>query len=348
MKPTVRNIADMAGVSTASVSLVLNNKPSRITTATKQKILKAAEELGYDFKIKQRKEANDPNELDDPIIGVIRPRYNNEFLDACQCGIDRYAYVYGYKVITCNVDDSTVLTLDYIHALARLGVMGIILIPPVDMNENKNNEKLGDALKSAGIPYLLLDQAIDRVYCDFITTDNKGGAYMAAEYLIHNGHREIGMIAGKRDVYTCRKRIEGYKEALAFYNISIKDENIYYGNYRWQTGYKGMKYLEKLGVRTVFAYDDEIAIGVYKYAQEKGLKIGEDISVVGFNDSSIATILTPGLTSVNQPGELMGKKACEVLIKRITGEDKDAVRTTYFGPRLTERCSVKNVGNIDD
>lgn len=349
MKPTVRDIAKEADVSIASVSLVLNDKPSRITEATRERILKAARELGYDFEKKKQKaeknvqETAAPRRLQTSVIGVIRPGYNSEFSDACQRGIDKYARVYGYQTVFCTADDSTEQALECVRTLTGVGVAGIIMMPPMDMNVQHHNERLGEALKGAKVPFLLLDQAIDRVFCDFITADNKSGGYMAAEYLIHSGHRGIGMIVGDREVYTCRKRIEGYKEALAFYDISIRDEYIYYGHYTARTGYEGMKYLDDLGIRAVFTYNDEIALGVYQYARERGKVIGEDISVVGFNDSAIARILTPSLTSVAQPGELMGKKACEVLINRITGEDKERVRTTYFAPVLTERDSVKSL-----
>lgn len=346
MKPTVRNIAEKANVSTASVSLVLNDKPSRITEETRERILEAARELGYNFEEKKKKEkqireSQEEIAKNSAVIGVIRPRYYNEFLDACQKGIDQYSRVYGYHTVICAGNDTTRQTLDSIQFLKSLKVAGLIVIPPMDMNIEKNNEKLGRALKEAGIPFLLLNQAIDRVYCDFITADNKSGGYMATEYLIHNGYDKIGMIVGNREVYTCRKRIEGYKEALAFYNISIKEEYIYYGQYKRQTGYEGMKYLYDLGVKAVFAYDDEIALGVYQYAGENGLAIGKDISVVGFDDAYVSAVLTPPLTTIAQPGEQMGKKACETIINRITGNDKEAVRNTYFSPILVERNSVK-------
>ena len=349
MKPTVRNIAEKANVSTASVSLVLNNKPSRITEATRERIIEAARELGYNFEEKKRKVKQLTESLEEAgkrpaVIGVIRPRYCNEFLDACQKGIDQYSQVYGYHTVVCAGNDTTEQALDRIQFLAGLKVAGLIVVPPMDMNIEKNNEKLGHALKETGIPFLLLNQAIDRVYCDFITADNKSGGYMATEYLIHNGYDKIGMIVGNREVYTCRKRIEGYKEALAFYNISIKEEYIYYGQYRRQTGYEGMKYLHGLGIKAVFAYDDEIALGVYQYARENNLIIGQDISIVGFNDMDVAAVLIPPLTTISQPGEQMGKKACEIIINRITGKDKEAVRNTYFAPVLVERQSVRMMG----
>lgn len=345
MRPTVRDIAKKAEVSIASVSLVLNNKPSRITEATRQRILKAARDLGYDFDSKQSKEENSipAQETGDRLIGVVRSRYHSDFLDHCMQGIEKYAYMHGYKVLDCMADNTTEIALDYLGVLARSGVLGIIMIPPGDMNENHNNEKLGEALRGAGVPFLLLDQAIDRVFCDFITADNKAGAYTAVEHLIHNGHQEIGMIAGKREVYTSRKRVEGYKEALAFYNISIKDEYIYYGPIQSQTGYEGMKTLYEKGIRAVFTCDLELVGGVYRYAKDHSLVIGEDLSIVSFNDSEAASFMNPPLTCVTQPGELMGKKACEILISRITRVNKEPINNNYFTPWLTERGSVKTI-----
>lgn len=340
MKPTVRDIAERAGVSTASVSLVLNDKPSRITDGTKTKIIEAAKELGYEFQEKrQRKKENEAGRL----IGVIRPQYHSEFVDMCLHGINRYAYVYGYKIISCDIDSTVELALEYLEVFKEIGVAGVIMLPSVNMNENGSNDAVGKSLYGLKKPFLLLDQAIDRVYCDFVTADNKGGAYMATEYLIHKGHQNIGVISGNREAYTSRKRIEGYKEALAFYDISIKDENVIYGKFERQTGYDGMKVLMERGVRAVFACDDEIAVGIYQYAQEYKLRIGDDISVVGFNHSKFTTMLFPALTAVSQPGELMGKKACEMLIERMEGDNKESFRTTYFSPGLIEKNSVKSI-----
>lgn len=361
MKPTVREIAKRAEVSIASVSLVLNNKPSRITAATKERILAAARELGYPEDALPGGRADGAvsgGSVDGaasggraaglagavscvrPLLGVIRPGYFNEFYDSCQLGMDSYAYVHGYKFI-CSTASMAGQVPGCLDAFGQAGVRGVILIPPRDMNENHNNELLGAALEAAGLPFLLLDEAIDRVYCDFITGDNKSGAYMATEYLIHQGHTEIGMLSGNREIYTFRKRMEGYKEALAFYGLSIRDENIFFGSISRETGRRGMAYFDERGIRAVFACEDEMALGVYEYAMAHGLRIGEDISLVGFNNVSAASVLCPPLTSIHMPGELMGKKACEVLINRIEGLDKENIRTTYFTPSLVERSSVK-------
>lgn len=340
MKVTVKDIAKKAEVSATSVSLVLNDRPSRIPEETKERILKAAEELGY--KPAQKKKA-DSGDQADKVIGVISPDMSNMFINQCIEGIEHYASVYGYRILICNVQNSSERCCEYLMLLPKLNVGGIIVIPPIDMNINDNNIMLGNALKQAKVPFLLLDRAIDRVFCDFITSDNKQGAYMATEHLIYCGHENIGIIAGTREVYNSRKRIEGYKEALAFYNISINPDNIYYGDYKFRSGYDAADYFLKKGIRAIFACNDEMAMGVYQYARDNKLVIGEDISVIGFDDSVMCERVVPPLTSISQPGELMGKKACEMIIKRITKKDGEGIRNTYFAPNLVERSSVRNL-----
>lgn len=339
MKVTIRDIAKKAGVSAASVSLVLNDRPSRITEETKARILSAANELGYEPKNKKNIEIIQ----EDRVLGVIHPDLDNVFINQCVGGIENYASVYGYKTLICNVANSSEHCTAYLSLLSRVEVDGIIMIPPLDMNNHNNNIELGKALKQTQIPYLLLDRAIDRVFCDFITTDNKLGAYTATEHMILNGHKNIGIISGMQEVYNSRKRVEGYKEALVFYNLSIKQENIYYGDYQMASGYAAAGCFWKQGIRAIFACNDEMAMGVYQYAKEYGLTIGDDISIVGFDNVPICERLTPALTSIARSGESMGKKACEMIIKRITKEEKGFIRNTYFAPQLIERSSVKNI-----
>ncbi len=339
MKVTVRDIAEKVGLSATSVSLVLNNKPSRITDESKQKIINAAKEMGYIHK--EKRIPTKP--VKEKILGIIHPNVNNLFLNQCICGIENYAMIHNYKVLICNVEDATERTLEYLELLTKLGTEGVIVIPPIDMNVEGNNTGLGEFFKKSKMQILLLDRAIDRVFCDFITSDNKQGAYLATEHLILCGHNNIGMITGTRDVYTSRKRVEGYKEALAYYNISIKNENIYYGDFKSSSGYEAADYFMKRNINAIFSCNDEMAFGVYHYAKDNGLVVGEDISIVGYDDVSICSKLTPPLTSIHQPGELMGKRACEMIIKRIKKIEEGTVRDIYFTPQLVERNSVKNV-----
>ncbi|MGI6069208.1 MAG: LacI family DNA-binding transcriptional regulator [Blautia sp.] len=341
MKVTIRDIAKKAGVSPASVSLVLNDKPSRIKEETKQNILKAAEELGY--QAVERKSKKIIPAASGGVIAFIHPDLGNELMNKYLQGADKVATVSGYKMLICNVHDSSEVCVEYIRYMAGLGVDGFIIVPPLDMNRDGNNYKLLEALKKSGIPYMLLDRAINQVFCNFVTSDNKQGAYMAVEHLIQKGHNAVGLITGPQEIYNTRKHVAGYKEALAFYQVPFVPENIFYGNYKSASGYEAAGYFYERGITALFACGDKMALGVYEYAQEQGLIIGKDISVVGFDNMAIDVRLDPPLTSISPSGELMGKKSCELIISQINHEDPE-IRNTYFAPILKERKSVASLG----
>ena len=338
MKVTIKDIAEKANVSITSVSLILNEKPSRIPEETKKRVLRAADDLGY--KPIKRKETERKKNTD--TIGLILPDIYGALIPQLSNGVETYASLYGYKVISCNAGDSSEQCLEYIYLLSELKVNGIILVPPLDMNKDGNNKRLGEALRMIKIPFLLLDRAINHVFCDFITTDNKSGAHIAIEHLIMNGHKDIGVIAGIDGVYNTRKRLDGCKEAMAYYSLHLKEEMIFYADYKREQAYIGAEYFWKKGISAIFAMNDEMAMGVYDFAEDNALKIGEDISVVGFDDMKLCDKLNPPLTTVYQSGEVMGKKACEVILRRISGDEEEN-RNNYFAPQLIERASVKNL-----
>ena len=338
MKVTIKDIAMEAGVSPSSVSLVLNGRECRISAETQKKILDIAQEKGY----KIPKERKRKNHSDHKIIGVIYQDFENFIHIEAMRGIETQASIYGFNVISCNGGNTTEKSLEYIEIMSGIGVSGIILMPPLDMNTNENNILLGNALKNSGVHFLLLDQAIQDLFCDFVTSDNKTGACMAVEYLIENGHTDIGLIAGTKGVYTTRKRIEGYREALELHGLQFDESRVYWGDYKKESGYLAAEYFEKLGVRAIFSMNDAMALGVYQYAQEHSIIIGEELSIVGFDYSEECVEVIPALTSVRQEGFMMGKKACEMIVGRITENDKDPHKTNYYVPKLIKKQSVKS------
>lgn len=337
MKVTIQDIAKEAGVSQSSVSLVLNGKKCRIPADTQKRILDIAEEMGYQPP-KARMKKKKPS---DKIIGVIYQDLDNFVHVQCMKGIERQASLYGFNVISCDGGNDMEKNLEYIEILKKIKVSGIILIPSDDMHVSDNNIIIGNALRNSGVNFLLLDQAIKNVFCDFVTSDNKAGATMAVEYLIEQGHKNIGVITGIPGVYTTRKRMEGYKETLSLNGIEFEERNVYAGNTQKESGYAAARYFHELGIKAIFAMNDAMALGVYQYAQEHGLQIGEDLSVVGFDYSEECADVTPALTSVRQEGIMMGKKACEMIVDRILEQDNGPYRSYYFVPKLIEKRSVK-------
>lgn len=339
MKVTLGDIAREANVSKAAVSLVLNEKPCRIPAETQKRILDIAMEKGY--QVPRKRGGRKKN--DGKIIGVIYQELDNFIHIQCMKGIESQASVYGLDVISCNGGNSTERSLEYLRLLTKMGVAGIILIPPVDMNANENNVLFDNALRSSGVDYLLLDQAINNVFCDFVTSDNRAGACMATEYLIENGYERVGIITGIRGVYTTRKRLEGYRDALRLHGIPYEESLVYTGNWKKESGYLAAEYFHSMGVDAIFSMNDVMALGIYQYAQEHNLGIGEDISVVGFDYSTECAEITPALTSIRQEGLLLGKKACDMLMERISKEIDGANRNYYYAPALIKRESVRNL-----
>lgn len=340
MKVTIRDVADYVGVSAASVSLVLNQKECRIAEETRRKIFDAAKELGY---VSKRERMQAENEHGGRLIGLIYPSLDDELIEECIKGVENYAAVYGYSIIQTFCADLAQRCAEQIELLASLGVAGLIVIPPVDMNTGDNNIKLGEALKAADVPYLLLDRAIYQVFCDFVTVDNKLGANLATGHLLSYGHKNIGIIAGKRGIYNSKKRVEGYREELALNGMEFDESLVYYGDCTVETGYAGMEYLQSKGVTGVVSCHEILSLGVYEYAQRCRQLIGEHISIVNFGNMRDAKWLSPTLTSVRQPGEQMGRKAAEVIIGRIQHENIGSINTNYFTPVLVEGKSVKKI-----
>lgn len=277
------------------------------------------------------------------MIALIYPRLRNELIEECMQGIQDYVSLYDYHVFQLYCSETTRKCIEQIDLAAFLGADGLILVPPNDMNTGENNVLLGEALKRSGIPYLLLDKAVYKVFCDFITADNKLGANMAMEHLLGFGHRKIGILAGRKEVYNTRKRVEGYKESLALHGLEYDESLVYYGEYSRRSGYEGAGYLISKNVTAMVSCNGEMSLGVYEYAREHQKVIGEDISIVSFGNLQRSGWVNPVLTSILQPGEQMGRKAVETLISRITHEDIGGVHTNYFTPTLWQGESVKRI-----
>lgn len=343
MKVTVKDIARLAGVSTATVSLVLNNKPSRISEETKKKIIEIAREQNYK-----------PNQIAVSLvtkktctIGLIIPDMNNLFFNRLAIGVEHYAYQLGYSVLFCNIDDRSDKCFDYLNNLMSRCVDGIIVIPPFDINVNHNNETMLRMFNESRTPMILLDRAVSNVFCDFVTFDNKQGGFIATEHLIKLGHKKIGCITGLLEAGSARTRYDGYAEAMRLYGLPVDPALVYHGDYKIDSGEKGAQELIKNGATAIFASNDMMAFGLYRYALSLGIKIPSELSVVGFDNIFLCDTLSVPLTSIEQPAELMGKRACELLLGKIDAEPGlSSPRDYFFTPMLVERDSTAPPRNV--
>lgn len=339
MKVKVKDIAKAAGVSPSTVSLVLNNRPSRITEETKANILQIAREM----QIEQEMGADFTELKKTGAFGLIIPDMGNPFFHHLAENISKYAYREGYIVHQCITGDDLEHFYAALKSLTTQNVDGLIIVPPRTMD--KDNVKLLKSFQKSGPPIVLLDRAAYTVFCDFVTADNKYGGRIATEYLIQHGHTKIGCMVGEENIYTARKRLNGYCEALSAAGIPYDNNLIYYGHYDVESGRKGAEKLLTQGVTAVMGGNDLMAYGVYLYAEEHGLSIPEDLSVIGYDNTELCGLLKVPLTSVDQNSDTMAAKAVELLterLKQMRGEEPAPYRNYYFTPSIVERESVKS------
>lgn len=341
MKVKVKDIAKAAGVSPSTVSLVLNGRPSRIAEDTKEHILHVAKELqfqmesGIDF-IKSKKVKT---------LGMIVPDERSAFYHKLAEETAEYAFQQGYTVFQCYTKDDIQYFYMAIESLMAKNVDGFIIIPPRTMD--KDNVKILKGMQKSGIPIVLLDRAAYGVFCDFVTADNKYGGRIATDYLIKYGHTRIGCMVGEANIYTSRKRVDGYKEALASAKIPYDKELVYYGNFDMESGRLGINELLKKGITAVMAGNDLMAYGAYKYAKEKGISVPEELSIIGYDNTELGVLLEVPLTSIDQNTDMMAYKAVELLIQRLENplkEEVDPIKNYYFIPYVVERETVGKIG----
>ena len=332
MSLNIKDIAEKAGVSTATVSRVLNGFPG-VREKTKKKVMKITSELNYEVNgiarsLRQKKTYK---------IGVIVGNVLSQFYSILAKSIEDVAIKYGYSVILCNGDDDPEKELNYLKVLRSSRVDGIIIAPT-----GKNADYVNSLMQS-NIKIVLVDRLIEGVDCDAILVDNEKGAYTAVKYLIDKGYKKIAIIDGFIDRTTGKERLKGYLRALNENNIPRNDDFIKIKDFKKRSGIVFANELleNKNKPEAIFAANLELTIGVLLSIKNFGLKIPDDIAVIGFDDSDWAQILDPPLTVISQPVYDLGATTAEMLIKNIENNnyEKEKLIVT-LNTKLIERGSV--------
>ncbi len=334
MAVTIKDIALKASVSTATVSRYLNN-PEVVSPRAGKVIQEAIEELDYT-----------PNDIARSLItnnsytiGLILPDINNVFYPPVLRGIEDIAGQHDYIFFLCNTDQNIRREKKYIDVLQSKRAAGMIFIGtrPTDMEKNQHIFAL-----SKKLPVLLLYEQFDDVCC--ITTDDMLGSYKATNFLIDLGHREIAFVSAPPNFSTYAQKRCGYEKAMQEAGLPVREEFIVYQDAYETGGYQAMCQLLKLKNRptAVHAVNDQMAIGVMRAAFENGLKVPEDLSVVGFSNSSISSQIYPKLTTINQFGYDVGKMAAKKIIDMINKKSTDKT-TEVIEPELVVRNSCARI-----
>ncbi|ARR47691.1 transcriptional repressor PurR [Vibrio campbellii] len=330
---TMKDIAKLAGVSTSTVSHVIN-KTRFVSEEISERVNNAAKELNYyapsalarSLKVNRTK-----------TIGMLVTTSTNPFFGEVVKGVERSCYHKGYSLILCNTEGDNERMRESINTLLQKRVDGLIL-----MCSSLEGERIDVFERYPDIPVVVMDWGPMLFTSDKIQDNSLRGGYLAAKYLIDCGHKEVGCITGPLIKHQAQMRYEGYKRAMLEAELEFNANWIVESDFECEGGYQAFKKMVERGPlpSSIFVSNDMMAMGVINAANELGIKIPEQLSIIGYDDIHIAKFMSPSLTTIHQPKYRLGQAAVETLLRKLD-EKSDEAQVVQLEPTLVERNSVR-------
>lgn len=304
---TINDVAHLAKVSTATVSRVLHDT-GNVKQATRNRVLKAVEALNYQPNILARQFRRKETRS----IVVVFPDITSPFYSKVLLGIEDVARRYNYQVLLGDSRNDPEREFQYLDLLKQKQVDGMILL----------TSRIGQADMAeiaSQFPIVLAGDYFEGLQVPMVSIDNISGARKITDHLISLGHERIAFFSGPMDRNFSKDRWKGFRQALANHDLQVYEGCILEGNYTIDSGYALLSRTLDLDPRptAVFASNDQMAVGAIKAALDKGLRVPEDLAIVGFDDIDMASICEPELTTIAQPKHGIGEQAMELLIKQM-------------------------------
>jgi LacI family transcriptional regulator len=334
---SIQDIAKMAGVSLSTVSRVFNNS-GYVSDEKRELVLAAARSIGY----KPPKKVNRTYEkMSTDIIGVVVTDINNPFFSEAIKGMMNVLNGHGINILICDTDERPEQEIQILQTLRRKKVGGIIITPTSEAVQY-NADYLKE-VNDCGIPIVLMDREIKHVGFDGVYLDSFNGALKAVDALARNGHSNIAIITGPISSKPGIDRFNGYLEALRINNLPIKEEHIFYGNFKEETAYELTKELldTRPEVTAIFSSNNLMSAGSFEAIKERGLNIPDDIALISFDDFYFFGTNSIRISAVSRPTRQMGIEAANLLIERMkVQKHKSTVsKQIVLTPRLVLRGS---------
>ncbi|MCR9629141.1 substrate-binding domain-containing protein [Vibrio antiquarius] len=330
---TMKDIAKLAGVSTSTVSHVINKTrfvseeiSERVNTAAKELNYYAPSALARSLKVNRTK-----------TIGMLVTTSTNPFFGEVVKGVERSCYQKGYSLILCNTEGDNERMRQSINTLLQKRVDGLIL-----MCSSLEGERIDVFERYPDIPVVVMDWGPMLFTSDKIQDNSLRGGYLAAKYLIDCGHTEIGCITGPLIKHQAQMRYEGYKRAMNEAGLEFNANWIIESDFECEGGYQAFMKMAQRGTlpSSIFVSNDMMAMGVINAANELNIKVPEQISIIGYDDIHIAKFMSPSLTTIHQPKYRLGQAAVETLVRKLDDKSTEA-QVVQLEPALVERKSVK-------
>jgi LacI family transcriptional regulator len=328
---TISDVARRAGVSTMTVSRVINNS-GYASLEVRERVLAAVGELGYV-----------PNALARSLhikrthtLALVLTDIGNPFFTTLARGVEDAASGQGFSVMFCNTDESEEEETAHVRLLLQKQVDGLLLVPA------KSASQSVELARQRGVPVVVLDRRLAGAPVDAVRCDSEAGAHAIVRHLIELGHREIAILSAAPDVSVAADRIAGACRAMNEAGLSLDDSRVMYGRPETASGKQMARAALRLSPQptALFATNNFITIGAFAALRDAGLRVPEDISLAGFDDLPEPLILDPFLTVVAQPAYEMGRRGAELLLERLIQGAPDQAREIVLPTELVIRRST--------
>lgn len=331
---TIKDVAKLAGVSTSTVSHVLN-RTRFVSETTCKKVEDAVQALNYrpssiarSLKVQRTR-----------TLGMLVTASRNPFFAEVVHGVERRCYERGYTLFLCNTEGDVKRMETNLDALEEKRVDGLLLLC-----SEVNDDIIGLLEAERSVPIVVFDWGPESDNVDRIYDNSPAGGAMATRHLIDKGHTAIGCIAGPKGRRSAEERFGAWKRAMEEAGLPVREEWVFEGDYECEGGVRAIRAFSKLDDRptALFVCNDMMAIGAMSEASRSGIRIPDDLSLVGYDDIYISGYTAPPLTTIHQPKGRIAAMAVDTLIDRLD-DQRSKGRVITIEPRLVERDSVKRV-----
>ena len=332
---TMKDIARLAQVSTSTVSHVINGSRF-VSDEIREKVMRIVAELNYtpsavarSLKVRETK-----------TIGLLVTATNNPFFAEVMAGVEQYCQQHQYNLIIATTGGDAKRLQQNLQTLIHKQVDGVLLMCG-------DSRFQADMELTVSLPLVVMDWWFTELNADKILDNSEHGGYLATKSMVDAGHQKIGIITGNLRKSVAKNRLQGYKKALSEANIVLNPDWIVESHFDFEGGIVGAQKLLALSDRptAIFCCSDTIAIGAYQAIQNQGLRIPQDISIMGYDDIELARYLFPSLSTISQPKAELGKLAVETLLQRIQ-EPNENYRTLVLEPTCILRESISSPSNV--
>lgn len=330
MSQRLAEVAHKVGVSEATVSRVLNNKPG-VSPSTREAVLTALDILGYERPTKLRGERA-------RLVGLVLPELQNPIFPAFAEVVSGALAQGGYTPVLCIQTAGGISEADYVELLLQQQVSGVVFLGGMYAQQDSSHDHYRRLIERK-LPAVLVNAAVPGLDFPTVSCDDAVGMEQAFGHLLQLGHRKIGILLGPADHAPSQRKLASARSFAEKAGFELSDDLVVHAHYSLEAGQAGASRLLQSGATAIVCASDPMAIGAIRAARRLELRVPQDVSIIGFDDSALMNSIDPPLTTVRQPIEPMGKMVIKYLLDQIDGNSR-ASDELLFEPELVLRAST--------